>query len=181
MNTERKLILYIAMSLDGFIAGPDDDLSFLSTVEKEGEDYGYAAFIQTVDTVILGRKTYDWVMKQVTKFPHADKETYIITRTPRPSQGSVQFYNGDLKNLVNDLKKKSGKNIFCDGGAEVVNALLKESLIDEIIVSIIPVLLHGGTRLFGFQATSQNLTLLRCQKFEKGLVQLHYQVLKGGA
>ena len=62
---ERKVILYIACSLDGYIAQPNDDLSFLSIVEKEGEDYGYADFIKKVDTVVLGRKTYDWIMKHV--------------------------------------------------------------------------------------------------------------------
>lgn len=178
MNAERKLMLYIAMSIDGYIAGPDEDLSFLSTVQKEGEDYGYGAFIETIDTVILGRKTYEWVMTQVNYFPHADKETYVITRTPRPAIGSVQFYNGELKTLVNNLKSRPGKNIFCDGGAEVVNTLLKEALIDEMIISIIPVLLHGGTRLFLLQDAMQQLILLRCQAYEKGLVQLHYKVDK---
>ncbi|HUW05943.1 MAG TPA: hypothetical protein VMW01_06765, partial [Williamwhitmania sp.] len=65
MNLDRKVVLYIAASLDGYIAKPNDDLSFLSIVQKEGEDYGYAAFISTVDTVILGRKTYEWVMRQL--------------------------------------------------------------------------------------------------------------------
>lgn len=81
----RKLILYIASSLDGFIAKPNDDLSFLSIVHKEGEDYGYADFISTVDTVILGRKTYDWVLNHAA-FPHADKNAYVITSTERPNK-----------------------------------------------------------------------------------------------
>jgi dihydrofolate reductase len=75
MEEERKVILYIAMSLDGFIARTGDDLSFLSIVEKQGEDYGYRDFINTVDTVIMGRRTYDWVLTQVDEFPHADKDT----------------------------------------------------------------------------------------------------------
>lgn len=73
MENNRKVILYIATSLDGYIAKPNDDLSFLSLVQKEGEDYGYANFEKTIDTVILGRKTYDWVTKAVRHFPHADK------------------------------------------------------------------------------------------------------------
>lgn len=81
--SERKVILYIATSLDGYIAKPNDDLSFLSVVQRDGEDYGYVDFIKSVDTVILGRKTYDWVMTQVPEFPHADKNSYVITRTPR--------------------------------------------------------------------------------------------------
>lgn len=82
------------MSLDGYIAKHNDDLSFLSIVQEDGEDYGYSDFIKSVDTVILGRKTYDWVMKQVSKFPHSDKETYVITRTSKPDIGKTRFYDG---------------------------------------------------------------------------------------
>lgn len=74
-----KVILYKAMSLDGYIAKPNDDLSFLSIVEKEGEDYGYSNFISNVDTIIMGRKTYHWVMKNVDEFPHKNKNAFIIT------------------------------------------------------------------------------------------------------
>ena len=81
---DRKVILYISTSLDGYIAKPNDDLSFLSLVQQDGEDYGYSDFVNSVDTVIIGRKTYDWVMTQVTEFPHADKNSFIITRTARP-------------------------------------------------------------------------------------------------
>jgi dihydrofolate reductase len=102
----RKVIVYIATSLDGYIAKPNDDLSFLSVVQKEGEDYGYADFINTVDTVILGRKTYDWVMTQVQEFPHADKNAYVITRTERPGTGKTIFYTGDLKSLILKLKNE---------------------------------------------------------------------------
>ena len=144
----RKVILYIAASLDGFIAKPDDDLSFLSIVQQEGEDYGYAEFIKSVDTVVIGRKTYDWVMTQVSLFPHADKNSFVITRTARPAIGKTQFYTGNLKNLVSDLKKEQGKNIFVDGGAEIVHQLLMDNLVDEFIISIIPVFLGNGIRLF---------------------------------
>ena len=173
--TNRKLILYISTSLDGYIAKPNDDLSFLEIVQKEGEDYGYNNFIATVDTVILGRKTYDWVIKQVTTFPHADKETYIITGIEKPKNGNINFYNGNLKNLVERLKSETGKNIFCDGGAEVVNELLKNRLIDELIISIIPVLVGNGTKLFKDERPEQNLELISSKQFDTGLVQLHYK------
>jgi len=172
--TNRKLILYISASLDGYIAKPNDDLSFLGMVQKEGEDYGYNDFVATVDTVILGRKTYDWVMKQVTTFPHADKETYIITGAKKPKEGNINFYNGNLKDLVERLKSETGKNIFCDGGAEVVNQLLKDRLIDEFIISIIPVLVGSGTKLFKDGRPEQNLELISSKQFDIGLVQFHY-------
>jgi len=175
METERKVILYIASSLDGYIAKPNDDLSFLSVVQKEGEDYGYADFIKTVDTVILGRRTYEWVMKEVGEFPHADKESYVITRTGRPSIGKTHFYSGDLKELVMRLKAKQGKNIFIDGGAEIVNELLKLNLIDEIIISVIPIMVGNGTRLFKDGRPEQLLELVSTKQFETGLVQLHYK------
>lgn len=174
MTTDRKVILYIAASLDGYIAKPNDDLNFLSIVQKDGEDYGYADFINSVDTVILGRKTYDWVMTQVPEFPHADKNSYIITRTARPAIGKTQFYTGNLKDLVLKLKSEKGKNIFIDGGAEIVNEFLKENLIDEFIISVIPILVGSGTRLFKDGRPEQTLKLLSTKQFEKGLTQLHY-------
>lgn len=101
----RKVILYIATSLDGYIAQPNDDLGFLSIVEQEGQDYGYADFVKTVDTAIVGRKTYDKVISMGVDFPHADKDTYIITRTPRPNIGNVKFYTGD-QTLVEVIFKR---------------------------------------------------------------------------
>ncbi|MCA0447923.1 MAG: dihydrofolate reductase family protein [Bacteroidetes bacterium] len=174
MQNQRKLVLYIAMSLDGYIATKGDDLSFLSVVEKEGEDYGYQAFTDTVDTVILGRKTYDKVMTLVDTFPHVDKETYVITRTPKPSAGKIQFYSGDLKDLVFGLKNKPGRLIFCDGGAELVTELLKLDLIDELIISVIPVLLGDGISLFNPGRPERKLKLLSSKAYESGLVQVHY-------
>jgi dihydrofolate reductase len=174
MTGNRKVILYIATSLDGYIAGPNDDLSFLSIVDQEGEDYGYADFVKSVDTVILGRKTYDWVMTQVPAFPHADKESYIITRTPQPGKGKINFYTGDLKELIIRLKSEKGKNIFVDGGAEIVNELLKQKLIDEFIISVIPILLGDGTKLFKDGRPGQTLKFAEAIKFDSGLIQLHY-------
>ncbi|MBN8696217.1 MAG: dihydrofolate reductase [Bacteroidetes bacterium] len=171
----RKVILYIATSLDGYIAKPNDDLSFLSIVHKEGLDYGYTDFVNSVDTVILGRKTYDWVMTQVPEFPHADKNAYIITRTTKPSIGKTQFYTADLKALISQLKSEQGKNIFIDGGAELVNTLLKDHLIDELIISIIPILVGDGIKLFKDGRPEQNLELISSQQFETGLVQVHYK------
>lgn len=170
----RKLILYIATSLDGYIAKPNDDLSFLSIVQQEGEDYGYADFISAVDTVIMGRKTYNWVLRHA-PFPHADKDTYIITRTSRPAVGKTRFYTGNLKELVIGLKSKAGKHIFCDGGAEIVNELLKDELIDEFIISVIPVLVGSGTRLFQDGRPEQKVKLVSVRSYPSGLTQLHYQ------
>ncbi len=162
------------MSLDGYIAKADNDMTFLTIVQKDGEDYGYNDFIKEVDTVIMGRKTYDWVMTQVKEFPHADIDSYIITRTPNPAKGKISFYTGNLKELILELKQNAGKNIFIDGGAEIVNLLVKDNLIDEYIISIIPILLGDGVRLFKGSIIEQNLNLISSKQYDTGLIQLHY-------
>ena len=143
-------------------------------MQKEGEDYGYKDFINSVDTVILGRKTYDWVMTQVPEFPHTDKVSFIITRTARPGIGKANFYTGKLKDLISGLKTEKGKTIFIDGGAEIVNVLLKENLIDELVISVIPILVGNGTRLFKDNRPEQKLNLVNVKTFDTGLTQLHY-------
>lgn len=173
----RKLCLFIAMSLDGYIAKPDGDISFLDEMNQEGEDYGYTAYIEMVDTVLLGRKTYDKILSMGMGNYYGERDVYVITRTPRKNSGNVIFYSGDIKQLVTSLKSKPGKNIYCDGGAEIIAQLLHENLIDEMTVSIIPILLGDGIRLFGGTFQEQNLKLVKCQSFEKGLVQMHYTKL----
>jgi dihydrofolate reductase len=174
----RKLILYIAMSLDGYIAQPDDNIDFLSVVEKPGEDYGYKKFIDGIDTVLMGRRTYDKVLTLAPEYSHSDKKSYIITRTTRKAEKNITFYNGNLTELVSKLKEQPGLNIFVDGGAELVCSLLDQKLIDEMIISVIPVLLGDGIRLFMAGFPTQNLELKSSQSFgETGLVQLHYAVI----
>lgn len=176
----RKISLFIAMSLDGYIAKPNDDLSFLKIVEKEGEDYGYAEFTAKIDTIIIGRTTYDYVLKEIgaSHYDNGQRDVYVITRTEKPQVGRTTFYTGNLTELVNRLKSENGKNIYCDGGAEVINELLKHDLIDEFIISVIPILLGNGTRLFKDGRPEQILKLITAKTFETGLTQLHYKSKK---
>ena len=173
----RKISLFIAMSLDGYIAKPNDDLSFLKLVEKDGEDYGYAKFTADIDTIIIGRKTYDYVLKEIgaSHYDNGQRDVYVITRTERPQIGRTIFYTRNIAELVDKLKSEKGKNIYCDGGAEVINELLKNSLIDEFIISIIPVLLGNGTKLFRDGRPEQILEFVSAKTFETGLVQLYYK------
>jgi dihydrofolate reductase len=173
----RKLSLFIATSLDGYIAKPNDDLSFLNTVEKEGEDYGYAEFTANIDTIILGRKTYDYVLKKVgaSHYDNGQRDVYVITRTAKPNAGRTIFYTGNLGDLVQRLKSESGKNIYCDGGAEIINELLKLDLIDEFIISVIPILVGNGTKLFNDNRPEQQLEFVSAKSFETGLLQLYYK------
>lgn len=173
----RKIALFIAISLDGYIAKPNDDLSFLKIVEKEGEDYGYAEFIDKIDTIIIGRKTYDYVLKEIgsSHYDNGQRDVYVMTRTERPKVGRTTFYTGNLTDLVKRLKAEEGKNIYCDGGAEVINELLKHDLIDKFIIAVIPILLGNGTRLFKDGRPEQTLEFMTAKTFVTGLTQLHYK------
>lgn len=174
-HNDRKVILYISMSLDGFIANESGGLDFLNRVIKEGEDYGYQKFVDSIDTVVIGRKTYEKVIEMGYSYPHTDKNVYIITKTARQPLDSFQFYTGSLELLIKDLKTKPGKNIYCDGGAQLANELMRLSLIDEYIISVIPHILGNGIPLFQPNRPEQSLELISVQHFDTGLVQLHYK------
>ncbi|WP_025763994.1 dihydrofolate reductase family protein [Dyadobacter tibetensis] len=173
----RKVAIFIAMSLDGYIAKPNDDLSFLKQVEKENEDYGYAQFTDRVDTILIGKRTYDYVVREIgaSHYDNGERDVYVWTSTARPSTGRVQFYSGSLPELVSRLKAEPGKDIYCDGGAEIITELLKHNLIDEFIISVIPILLGEGVSLFKDGRPEQNLEFISSKSFETGLVQLHYK------
>jgi dihydrofolate reductase len=172
---KREVILYIAMSLDGFIATKNGDISWLSMVENPPEDYGYYDFVKSVDTVIMGRKTYEKVLSFGIEFPHKDKKCYVLSKSKLGSDENVEFYQGDLKELIFQIRQKEGKHIYCDGGAEVVSELLKQNLIDRFIISIIPILLGNGIRLFQNGQQSNKLLLIKSQSFSSGLVQVEYE------
>lgn len=175
MPSNRKLCLFIAMSLDGYIAKPDGDISFLDDMNQEGEDYGYSAFIETVDTVVLGRKTYDKILSMGIESPYGERDVVVLTSKQTPSVKNTAFYSGSLPWLISSLKNiPDKKNIYCDGGAQTINQLLQEKLIDEMVISVIPILLGDGIRLFGGNYQEQKLRLLESKSFEKGLVQLHF-------
>lgn len=175
MLSSRKVILYIACSVDGFIAREDGEIDWLSIVERKGEDYGYREFIDTVDTVIMGRKTYDKVLSFGIGFPHSDKECYVITSSRQGKDANVTFYNGKIADLISRLRKRDGKNIFIDGGSEIVALLRSQGLIDEYVISILPLLLGKGIRLFKDVAEEEQLRLVGHRTFASGLVQLSYR------
>src|SRR5690606_21322668 len=125
----------------------------------------------------IGRKTYDYVAKEIglSHYDNGKRDVYVITRTKKTDVGRVKFYTGDLTEVVNKLKKETGKNIYCDGGAEIIDELLKNDLIDEFIISVIPILLGDGTRLFKDGRPEQLLELVTTKTFDTGLTQLHYK------
>jgi dihydrofolate reductase len=172
----RKLVLFISMSLDGFIATKNHDLSWLSVVERKGEDYGYQEFNKSVDTYIVGRKTYDTVLNLTNgTFPPAEKhQCFVVTRKKRENKNGVTFYTGDIEMLISGLKNEKGKNIYCDGGGQLVKFLMEKNLIDEYRISVIPLILGSGIRLFKGETPRIHLKALPCKQYASGLVQLHY-------
>jgi dihydrofolate reductase len=172
---DRKLVLYIAMSLDGFIAGENDDISWLSIVDDPPEDYGYIDFISSVDTVIMGRRTYDKVLGFGIGFPHRNKKCYVLSKQKTGKDENVEFYNGDIKELIQTIRQSEGGTIFCDGGSEIIFQLMKLDLIDRYIISILSVCIGGGIRLFKSGRPTLQLQLTRSSIFPSGLVQLRYE------
>ncbi len=145
---DRKVVLFIAASLDGYIATEEHGLDWLFAVDGEG-DNGYAKFYDTLDTVVMGRVTYDWIMAhEEGEFPYKGKACYVFSRTPREGTENVTFVHGDVVAFVNELKGKEGKGIWLVGGGELLAAFIREKLVDELIVTIAPVLLGKGIPLF---------------------------------
>ncbi len=163
------------MSIDGFIAKDEDNIDFLSKVEREGEDYGYASFVKTVDTVIWGRKTYDKILSMGIELPYKNKKCIVVSRSRTGRLGHVEFYNGSLPVLIQDLKSGEGADIYCDGGGEIVSELLKYNLIDRFVISIIPHIVGKGIRLFSNDRPELSLQLQQSVTFPSGLVQLVYE------
>ena len=170
-----KVVLYISMSLDGFISTKNDDISWLDTIDHGDNDYGYNTFSKTIDKYIVGRKTYDVVMNLVGEFSQAKQyDCYVLSRSRSGEENGVTFYNGSIKNLIEDLKSQGSKNIYCDGGGQVVYELMKYDLIDTFIISIIPTVLGDGKRLFLGSVPPTNLKLIRSEVYSSGIVQVQY-------
>ena len=171
----RPLTLYIAASLDGYIARPDGDISWLSLVESPSEDYGYAKFIETVDTIVIGRITYDKVLSFGVPWPHAGRKCYVLSQTRTGGDKNVEFFGGDIGDLIAQIRRKPGLGIYCDGGAEVVHELIQRDLIDHYVISVIPVLLGAGIALFKPGRHQHALRLVRNTTYPSGLVQTTYE------
>lgn len=175
MSNKRKLILFIASSLDGYIATKDESVEWLNNVEGEG-DNGFSEFYETVDTVILGKKSYDWIMKQdVKEFPYKNKECYVFTTSKIEDTEHVKFVNEEVTLFVEKLKSQAGKNIWLVGGGILLQSFLKEKWIDEVIITVAPTLLGNGIPLFREGNVQLDLSLKSMRNFNQ-FVELHYIV-----
>ncbi|PAB60346.1 dihydrofolate reductase family protein [Anaeromicrobium sediminis] len=172
--TNRKVILYIAESIDGHIARRNGEVDWLSIVEAENEDYGYEEFYQTIDTILMGRKTYEQVLS-FGEFPYKGKKCYVFSSKKQSETENVQFIDDDVLNFIKNLKNEEGKDIWIVGGSELIESFILRDLIDEYIVSIIPIILGEGIPLFKSSKISHNLKLIDVKKYPTGLVQVHYR------
>jgi dihydrofolate reductase len=153
----------------------DESLEWLYNVEGEG-DNGFSDFYETVDTVLLGKRTYDWVMKQdIEEFPYKKKKCYVFTRSSMEDTEDVKFVNNNVTEFVQNLKSQDGKNIWIVGGGELLHSFLQEKLIDEIIITVAPSILGKGVPLFREGDYQLDLSLKRMRSFNQ-FVELHYEV-----
>lgn len=164
--TNRKIILYIATSLDGFIADTKGDINWLSENNTDlVSDTSYEDFYQSVDTVIMGRTTYDQVTQTLSPddYPYADSKSYVITSRRGDNKENVTFTDQSVVELVKELKETNGKDIFIIGGASIVKPLVEENLIDEYQLAIIPTILGSGIPLFSSLEQPLKLTATNVQ------------------
>ncbi|HTN50769.1 MAG TPA: dihydrofolate reductase family protein [Anaeromyxobacter sp.] len=169
-----EICAFLATSVDGFIAGPNGDLDWLGLVEAPGEDYGYRAFAASIDTVVLGRKTYD-VARAFPAWPHAGKRAVVLTHAAAaPGRHGESFFSGAPDALAALLEGLGARRVYADGGT-VVSQLLEAGLLDELTLSLVPLLLGEGTRLFRTGPLSRRLALEGSRAFPSGLVQLRYR------
>ena len=177
MENKRNVVLFIASTLDGYIATKDESLEWLFSVEGKG-DNGFSEFYDTVDTVIMGKRTYDWIMNQDLKeFPYVNKDCYVFTRSVVEDTENVKFVSGNLPALIDELKSQEGKNIWLVGGGELLQTFLEEKLVDELIVTVAPAVLGKGIPLFREGDYQLNLSLKSVRTFNQ-FVELQYEVKK---
>lgn len=175
MKQHRKLILFIATSLDGYIATKDDSVAWLDNVEGEG-DNGFSEFYDSVDTVLLGRRTYDWIIEQeLSQFPYHDKQCFVFTKEAISNTEHASFVQTDVGSFVASLKKQAGKNIWLVGGAKLFQSLFEQDLVDELIITVAPIVLGQGISLFQVSNVGAHLFLKRSRRFNQ-FVELHYEI-----
>lgn len=173
----RKAVLFIAMSLDGYIADHRGSVDWLQGQGGPEEDIDtYSAFIKDVDTVIMGWNTYHQITTELSpdQWVYSDLLTYVITHRDRPSADSVIFSKQSPCDMIGQLKAAEGKNIWICGGAEIIRQLMEEDLIDEYYISIIPTILGSGIRLFGDGQEERKLELAQTRAYN-GIVEVVYR------
>ncbi|MCW8346917.1 dihydrofolate reductase family protein [Vibrio sp. ZSDZ65] len=170
-------IVYIATSLDGFIADKNNNLEWLHDVPNpEGSDFGFADFMDRIDALVMGRNTLDVVLSFDCEWPYS-KPVFVLSNTmkevPKGYEGKVFLINGDLNDIVKDLNTRGYHDLYIDGGVTIQN-FLQEDLIDEMIITTIPILLGGGISLFGSLDKPIKFKHLSAQRYADCIVKNRY-------
>jgi len=165
----RKVVLFIASSLDGYIAGTDGDISWLFS----DQDYGYKELLGRTDTIVMGRKTYDQLLG-MGDYPYRGMECYVFSRSAMGGDENAEFVNGPVDELVQGLLTKDGKDIWLVGGSELVYHFMMADLVDEFVISVHPIVLGQGIPLFKAGTPTCRLRLVEARSFSSGLVQSSY-------
>ena len=174
----RKIIVYIATSADGFIARPDGSVDWLNRPRTAG-DYGMAAFRQSIDSIILGRKTYEFGLQHGAPFKTLPKH-YVFSRnaTRLDRATGVEFVSEEPAAFAKRLRAQLGKDIWLMGGASLIGSFLDQGQIDEFIIHVIPTLIGEGIPILGAGRRDVPLSLHSCENFSDGVVRLHYLVAR---
>jgi dihydrofolate reductase len=169
----RKIILGVAVTMDGMIEGPNGEYDWCFM----DQDYGMKEFMHGIDAVLYGRKSYELLIRDFgDKNPFSKVKTYVVSNTLSESP-AYTLLKGNIEKQLTTLKAADGKNIWLFGGAELSTSLFKARLVDELWLSVHPILLGKGKRLFPELDTRTKLKLTNCKEYETGLVSLTYSVL----
>ena len=172
----RKIVLYIAASIDNYIAKTDGNIDWLEDPSYivEGEDFGYGKFYASIDTTLMGNVTYQKVLGFDVPFPYSDKKNYVFSRSEKGNDKNVEYVSGDIVAFTKQLKKQPGKDIWLVGGGKINTVFLEKGLIDQIILTIIPVTLGDGIPLFQKGTAEKKFILEKSESFKNGMVQLAF-------
>ena len=169
----RKIIYYLATSADGYIARPDGGVEWLDRPRPKGS-YGMSAFYDSVDTVLMGRETYE-VGRRFGQEGHPGKKNYVFTRKRlRTRAPNVEFVRAPVADFARRLRAEGGKDVWLLGGASLAASFLDEGQLDEFIIHVVPVLIGEGIPLLEPRRRSTSLSLVSTHAYPDGVVRLHY-------
>ena len=172
----RKLVLYIAVSLDGYIAKKDGSVDWLSgNGDNTDIDNGYDDFYKTVDTVVMGQTTYEQIINELSPdtWVYEGKKCYVATSQDHPSDTRANFITDDIVDFIKSIKTQDGKDIWLVGGGNLVDQFIKDDLIDKYVITIIPTILADGIPLFLNNNPEIKLKLTGSKEID-GMVELSY-------